>query len=220
MSKMNIVEQSIASINKIIEAIESKTNLILSDLPTDKTALVIVDMINGFAKEGMLHSPRVNNLIPEIVALSKKSDAMHIKKIAFADAHTSRSPEFDAYPQHCLCGTSESEIVDEIKEVGGYKLILKNSTNGFLEEEFQQWLKENEEIDHYIVVGDCTDICIQQFAITLKTWFNKQDKKSRIIIPVNAVNTYDLDMHNGDLMQVMSLYTMLLNGIEIVKEII
>jgi nicotinamidase-related amidase len=188
----------------------------IKDLQKDRTALVIVDMINGFVREGALKSPRVEGVIPEVEKLSKMCDEMGIKKLAFADCHTDASPEFDAYPVHCVEGTSEWEVVDELKEIGGYKLIPKNSTNGFIEEEFQNWLGENKGIDTFIVTGDCTDICVQQFATTLKTWFNKEDMKVRVIVPVNAVETYDLGMHNGDLMQVAALYSMTINGIEIV----
>lgn len=219
MNKVNLIEESTKTLVDIVNILDTKPSLLLEELPSDNTALIIVDMINGFAKEGALQSPRVKEIIPEIVSLSMMCDRANIQKLAFADAHTHESPEFESYPMHCLKGTSESEIVDEIKEVGGYKLILKNSTNGFLEEDFQMWLDENAHIDHFIIVGDCTDICIQQFAVTLKTWFNKANKKSRVIVPINAAQTYDFELHNGNLMQIMSLYMMLLNGIEIVKEV-
>lgn len=116
-----------------------------------------------------------------------------------------------------MAGTYEGEIVDEIKRIGGYTLIGKNSANGFLEEKFQKWLKENQQISNFIITGDCTDICFQQFAITLKTWCNMQNKKVKVIIPMNAVETYDLSLHNGDLMNMMGLYNMITNGIEIVQ---
>ncbi len=192
----------------------------LEKLPAAHTSLVIVDMINGFARSGALKSKRVEDLIPEIVSLSLRCDELGITKLAFADNHTGISPEFEAYPVHCLKDTSEAQVVDEIKNVGGYKLIPKNSTNGFLEEEFQNWLEQNSGINTFIVTGDCTDICVQQFAVTLKTWFNKQNKNSRIIVPINAVDTYDLGIHNGDLTNIMALYNMHINGIEIVAALI
>ena len=131
--------------------------------------------------------------------------------------HTTVSPELEAYPIHALKGTNEAEIVDEIKEVGGYTLIPKNSTNGFLEEGFQKWLGGNARINTFLITGDCTDICIQQLAITLKAYFNMQNKKVRVIVPMNAVETYDLGTHDGDLMNVMALYNMMLNGIEVIS---
>ena len=172
----------------------------------------------GSAREGALKSSRVEEIIPAITELSKLCDKSGIVKLAFADCHATESPEFEAYPTHCLLGTNEVEIVDEIKEIGGYKLIPKNSTNGFHEEEFKKWLQENPQISNFIITGDCTDICIQQFAITLKTWFNKLNQKARVIVPINAVGTYDLGLHNANLMDLMALYNMTINGVEVIQE--
>lgn len=209
--------RSFQSLNEINNMLDNLPVIKLEDLVKEKSALVIVDMINGFIREGPMMSGRVETIIPEIVELSKKCGDQNIKKIAFADNHTDASPEFGSYPSHCIKGTSESEIVDEIKAVGGYHLIPKNSTNGFLEEAFQKWLNTNDPIDTFIITGCCTDICIQQFAITLKTWFNKNNRKSRVIVPVNAVETFDAEPHNAELINTIALFNMIINGVEVVK---
>ena len=218
-NKNDFLNRSIKTLGDMHDMMTERPAVRMKDLQADQTALVIVDMINGFAREGALKSPRVESLIHEIAELSKACDRLGIAKIAFADCHTAISPEFDSYPPHCMADTHESEIVDEIKEIGGYTLIPKNSTNGFLEGEFQKWLDENSHINNFIITGDCTDICVQQFSITLKTWFNMQNKKSRIIVPMNAVDTYDLGLHDGDLVNVVALYNMIINGVEVVKSI-
>lgn len=46
-----------------------------------------------------------------------------------------------------------------------------------------------------------------------------QNKKVRVIVPLNAVETYDLGIHNGDLMNVMALYNMIINGVEVVRNV-
>ncbi len=214
------VQESEVILEKIFDFINKKESISLKSLDPKKTALVIVDMINGFARTGVMQSSRVEELIPQIVKLSFKCEELKIQKIAFADHHSEKSPEFEVFPKHCLINTYETEVVEEIKTIGGYKLIKKNSTNGFLEPEFQEWLKTNEDIDQFIVVGDCTDLCVGQFAVTLKAHFNRLNRKSRIIVPINAVDTYDLGLHNGNLLQVMSLYQMTVNNIEVVKDII
>jgi nicotinamidase-related amidase len=217
INKNEFLKSSIEALGEVFDMLAKLLTIQLKNLQGEQTALVIVDMVNGFAREGALKSPRVEGLIPEIAELSKACDELHIRKIAFADCHTKASPEFDAYPAHCMIDTAEGEIVDELKEIGGYTLIPKNSTNGFLEEVFQKWLKENEHINTFVITGDCTDICVQQFAVTLKTWFNMQNKKVRIIVPINAVETYEFGLHNGDLMNVMALYNMIINGIEVAQ---
>lgn len=220
INKNEFLEKSNKTLGEIFDLLAGLPAIKLKDLQPENTALIIVDMINGFVREGALASERAEKAIPSIARLSKTCDEMQITKIAFADSHTNQSPEFGAYPEHCLAGTSESEVVDELKEIGGYTLIPKNSTNGFHEEEFKKWLKDNENVNTFIVTGVCTNICIEQFALTLKTYFNKQNVKSRVIVPVNTVETYDLNIHNGDLMNVMALYNMIVNGIEVVAEVL
>ncbi len=217
--KDDFLRRSAETLGEIFDMLGGLPMLRLKDLQGKQAALVIVDMVNGFTREGALKSSRVEGLIPEITGLSKVCDSLDIPKLAFADCHTKASPEFDAYPAHCMAGTHEGEIVDEIRELGGYVLIPKNSTNGFLEEEFHKWLEENQQVNTFIITGDCTDICVQQFATTLKAWFNMQDRKARVMVPMNAVETYDLGLHDGELVNLMALYNMMINGIEIVRSI-
>ena len=218
-NKNEFLKKSNETLEKIFDLLAGLPVVKVKDLQPENTAFIIVDMINGFVREGALASNRAEMAIPAIEKLSKLCDKNQIAKLAFADSHTNASPEFGAYPEHCLAGTSESEVVDELKEIGGYTLIPKNSTNGFHEEEFQKWLKDNQKIDTFIVTGVCTNICVEQFALTIKTFFNKQNKKSRVIVPINAVETYDLGIHDGDLMNVMALYNMIVNGIEVTPEV-
>lgn len=216
-NKKEFLKRSDKTLGEVFDMLANLPVIQLKELQGKKTALVIVDMVNGFVREGALKSPRVEGLISRILELSKACDELQITKLAFADSHSIASPEFDSYPEHCLRGTSEGEVVDELKEIGGYTLIPKNSTNGFLEEEFQKWVKINEQIDTLIVTGNCTDICVLQFSLTLKSWFNMQNKRARIIVPINIVETYDFGLHDGELMNIMALYNMMINGIEVVK---
>lgn len=213
------IKKSASTLINMLDYINSLPSLPLDCLEPEKTALVIVDMINGFTREGALKSERIEALIPVIAGLSEECGKRGIPRIAFADCHAEKSPEFGSYPVHCLAGTSESELIDELKKHPGYLLIPKNSTNGFLEEGFRDWLARNGTIRNFIVVGDCTDICVLQFALSLKTWLNMRNELSRIIVPVDAVDTYDLGQHDGDLLNVVSLHIMAGSGIEPVKSV-
>lgn len=217
--KSEFLKKSTETLDGIYDMLSLLPALSLDELPSEDTALVMIDMINGFAREGALQSSRIEALIPAIAVLSQECGRRGIARLAFADNHTQASPEFGSYPAHCLAGTSESEMVDELKSIGGYQMIPKNSTNGFLEDEFAQWIKQNSRIRNFIVAGDCTDICIQQFAVTLKTWFNRRNEPSRIIVPTNAVDTYDLGLHGADLLNASALFSMQVNGIELVAGI-
>lgn len=204
-------------LNSLKNNLDNLPTLNLSDLQLNKTELFIVDINNGFAKEGNMYSSRVNNLINPIVNFTK-SISKDIKSIiAFTDYHTDESVELLNYPTHCLKDTIECEIVDELKSIDNIKIVKKNSTNGF----FALSNLDFNNTDNIIIIGDCTDICVYQLAITLKSYFNQNNISKNIIVPINLVDTYHVDnVHPAELLNIVFFNSMIQNGIKVVKEII
>lgn len=188
----------------------------LNSLDLKNTMLFIVDMNNGFAKGGALYSERVEALISPIEKLAKILVINGCETIAFTDSHTKDSIELRSYPNHCLSDDTESEVVNEIKYIDGIKIIPKNSTNGFFcldDIDFNY-------TENIIVVGDCTDLCIYQFVVTLKAYFNQNNIDKNIIVPIDLVDTYHIPkIHNADIMNIVFLNSMIQNGIEVIKNI-
>lgn len=206
------------SLSELYDRVHSAPTLPLSALEPSRTALLVVDMVNGFVKDGPMSSPRVGALNKKLASLCKACSDRGIKVLAFADTHSMDSPEFSAYPPHCLQGDWESEVTEEISRSCVYTRISKNSTNGFLEPEFRTWIQEHPQIDCFLVVGDCTDICIQQLALSLKAEFNRQNRPARVIVPASCCETFDLGLHDGDLMHLVALYSMGEGGVELVAD--
>ena len=184
-----------------------------------KTALVIVDMVNGFLTEGALSSPRSAAVLPACEALLRNMQDDAFPKVAFADCHEPDCIEFASFPPHCIRGTSESEIAPGLREIGGYLLIEKNSTNGAITPEFQKWLAENNDVTRIVVCGVCTDICVMQFCLTLKTLCNQAERPMEVLVPLNAVATYDAPGHNADLCEALALQFLQQAGITLTKKI-
>ncbi len=191
----------------------------LSAFKEDSTALVVVDMINGFAVSGALCSANTASIVPQVEQLMQACRRKGIPMVFFADSHSKDSPEFQSYPVHCLAGEEESRPVEVLEQVGGYTLIPKASTNGFLEPAFQQWLKEHPKVDQFIITGCCTDICVQQFALTVKTDFNRRCLPSRVVVPAELTATYDASGHPAALTELASYHNMATSGVEIVSHI-
>lgn len=183
------------------------------------TLLVVIDMVNGFAREGALASSQVAGIIPSVAGLAGRCARLGIPRLSLSDCHTAHSGEFAAFPPHCLEGTREAELVDELKAVPGFTMVTKNSTNGFLEEGYLRWLGTHPAVNTFVVAGDCTDICIQQFAQTLKCHFNRLDMPSRVIVPADAVATYDAPGHSAALCHVAALNSLMLGGVEVVSAV-
>ena len=207
-----IVELSYLKNN--LDNLESES---ISNINLEKTDLYIIDMNNGFAKGGSLYSPRVNSLIEPITKFSTYlSNKLH-RIVAFTDCHPSNCLEFSTYPSHCLEDDYESEVIDELKTIENLKVLPKNSTNAF----FALDNLDFNDTENIIIIGDCTDICVYQFAITLKTYFIQNNINKNIIVPANLVETYDIPgVHSGDLCNIVFLNSMIQNGIKVIKEFV
>jgi nicotinamidase-related amidase len=210
---MNNLIDDLKSFELIIQNLKSEN---ISNINLSKTILFIVDMNNGFAKSGALYSQRVENLIDPIASFANFIGNNNCPIIAFTDSHNPDSIELKNYPKHCLVDDIESDIIDELKSINGLTIVPKNSTNGFFAlENFDYSSFEN-----IIIVGDCTDICIYQFATALKAYFNHLNIDKNIIVPVDLVDTYDIpNIHSANLMNLVFLNSMIQNGINVVKTI-
>jgi nicotinamidase-related amidase len=199
----------------------------------DKIAVISVDVINGFCYEGPLASPRVATIVDPIVALFKKTYQAGVRHfILTQDTHPADAVEFESYPPHCIRGTHESEAVDKFKELPFFEqfwVIPKNSINSVIGTDLNAWLDVHPEVNTFITVGDCTDLCTYQLAMHLKLRANARNEKARVILPVDCVDTYDLPVklaqeigavpHAGNLLHYIFLYHMRLNGIEVVSKV-
>lgn len=208
------------TLSEMFDRYTSLETVNIAEFSDSKPVLIMVDIINGFIREGALHSERIADIISQVEKLLKyfKSNSMEV--IAFADYHSENSTEFASFPKHCIAGTSESLIVDELKRIGGYQLIPKNSTNGFHAPKFQEFIKEKQDRDVFIVTGDCTDICVINFCISLKTYFDEHNMKKEIILPIDCVETYDGDGHDAELMNIVAIKLMENAGIRVVRSVV
>lgn len=211
------MEKILKDYKSLLNNLENLSTKNMTDFDLNKTGLFIVDMNNGFTREGALSSPRVEKIINPIADFGKVLSSKINTIVAFTDTHDENSVELKSYPTHCLRGDSESKIVDEILQIENIDILEKNSTNGF----FAMDIDKYKDLDNFIVVGCCTDICVYQFVLTLKTYFNQNNLDKNIIVPINLVETYDMDnLHNGDMLNTVFLNSMIQNGINVVKEII
>ena len=79
--------------------------------------LIIVDMVNGFVEEGVLHDKQIKKIIPRQIELIKEAHAKGNLIIFIKDTHEENAVEFKRFgnTKHCVRGTKEAEVVDELK---------------------------------------------------------------------------------------------------------
>ena len=171
--------------------------------------LIVVDMINGFIKEGNMADPTINHITPKIIKLIEEI----IKKeegLAFIrDSHQIDSTEFQKFPEHCIDGTTESELIDELKPYEEYGITYKkNSTSTMFAKDFMNDLDKMKKLRRVIVTGCCTDICIMNLVIPLINYFDEQNRNIEVIVQEDAVETYNAPYHNRDEYNEMALKLM------------
>ena len=155
----------------------------------------------------------------EVVRLVKLFLGRGDDVIAFMEGHTKDSIEFKDFPLHCVLGTSEAELIEPLKSYEDEMLcIRKNSTCGFITNGFQQYLEENRDIlKELVFVGVCSDLCVMNAAIPTKMYMNQYDIDCDVIVPENAIDTFDASGHSRDEYNQIAKKILRLNGIKVPK---
>lgn len=199
-----------------------------------RAAILSADMVVGFCGEGALASPRVAGIVEPVVSLFQRAHDVGVRYFVLAqDTHSEKAEEFNAFPPHCLRGTSESDTIPELKRLpfsDTFTVVEKNSLDPSLGTGLESWLDSHSELEDLIVVGDCTDLCTYSSAMYLRLRANARGLKQRVVVPANAVQTYDMPIetareigalaHPGDFFHLTFLYHMALNGIRVVKSVV
>ena len=190
----------------------------VKDLKIYKGMLIVVDMVNGFVREGVMADSYIEHIIPEQIRLIKEF-LQKEEGIAFVkESHSKDCMEFKTFPEHCVKGTSEAELVDELKPFEKDALVyLKNSTSAMFAKNFLRDIDEMINLRNVVITGCCTDICDLNLAIPLKNYFNEYNREVDIYVPENAVETYDAPNHNRDEYNEMAFKLMNQSGIKLVK---
>ena len=161
-----------------------------------KRCLIVVDMVNGFVREGVLHDEEIARIIPEQIKLIKEALASEDTLVIFIkDTHNKDSKEFKRFGNtyHCLEGTKEADLVDELIPYEGLEntiSIEKNSTSFMEAPDFRKIVKELNNVEEYGICGCCTDICVVNGAIGLANYNDQWNRDVTIKAYKDAIATY------------------------------
>ncbi len=182
-----------------------------------KDLAINIDMINGFVKEGTLAAPSIMRVVKrqqEILDEYKNNEEKGI--IFIRDEHTKDAVEFKTFLEHCLKGSTESELIDELKEY--YKDAYdfpKNSTNFIFAPGFQEQINKFENLETVTLMGCLSEVCVKNGGITLRNYFDQNNKDIDIYVAADAIDTYDAPGHNADEVTEQALNDMEANGIKV-----
>ena len=196
-----------------------------------RTAILCVDVINGFCTIGPLSSPRVQGIVSPIVKVFVAAHQLGVRHFLLPqDTHDPQAVEFGSYPPHAVRGDLESLTVPELRALPfaeSFVIIEKNSISAAENTSLGAWLDAHPDVNTFIVTGDCSDLCTYQLAMHLRLRANSRQLQGvRVVLPADCVQTYDTPIdvalrlgippHHADLLHAVFLSNMFTNGVEVV----
>ena len=168
----------------------------------EHVACLTVDAVKGFCSEGVMSSPQMKAVVPNIAACVKGAAECGAGQLIFTcDSHEADSPEFQSWPAHCIKGTSESELEDELTSLecsGSFKIIPKPAISSFVDTTLLQTLRSHTELNTFIVMGGVTDLCLYHLVAGLRFFSVSGRHGWRVIVPENAAATFDMDCRSAE----------------------
>ncbi len=125
-------------------------------------ALLVVDMLKGFCEEGrpLYCGPGVATIIPFIRKLIAGYNQRDETVVFICDSHEPNDLEFEMFPPHCIRGSEEAEVIDELRGVATNEVVIpKTRYSGFFGTDLEELLAGIAP-DVVEVVGVCTNICV------------------------------------------------------------
>ncbi|MBI4729617.1 MAG: cysteine hydrolase [Acidobacteria bacterium] len=154
--------------------------------------LLVVDVQNGFTRLGALASPRCLAGVDRIVRIVATERDRGALLVFTADTHAPDDPEFAVFPPHCIRGTAEAEVVDELKPwLDGAILIPKTRYSALHGTDLGRLL-DGWQPEEVAVVGLCTDVCV------LHTVADLRNRDWRVRVIADGVETFDSPDHPAE----------------------
>ena len=167
----------------------------VKNLEVYESMFIVVDMVNGFVREGVLHDEEIAKVIPRQIELIKEARNNGSLVVFIKDTHNEEASEFRRFgnTKHCVRGTSEAEIVDELLpfvDLDDTISIEKNSTSFMEVPDFRRVATDARNIRRVDVVGCCTDICDFNGIMGYANFSDQHNRGIEFNLHTDAVATY------------------------------
>lgn len=167
----------------------------VKNLKVYETALIVVDMVNGFVNEGVLHDKNIRKIVPRQLELLEEAEKKGSLIILVKDTHNNTATEFKRFggKPHCVKGTKEAELIDELKpfeQKDNVITVEKNSTSLMESPQFREIVRQAENLKEVNFVGCCTDICVFNGAMGLANYYDQWNRDVTINVHEDAIATY------------------------------
>ena len=123
--------------------------------------LIVCDMLNDFVT-GALANPRSERIIPNIQdLLARARDDSKNWLVAYVnDAHLPGDVELEVWGEHAMAGTPGAQVIPDLASTAEEAELQKRVYSVFHETGLDPLLRYHG-VDHVVLVGMLTNICIQ-----------------------------------------------------------
>ncbi|WP_181684774.1 cysteine hydrolase family protein [Halorhabdus salina] len=133
----------------------------------DRTAVVVVDMQNGFCHpEGSLYAPASEDAIEPCVDLVDRAREADATVVYTRDVHTDEQfedahyyDEFERWGEHVLEGSWDAELIEQLQSREPDLAIEKHTYDAFHETQLDGWLSARG-IDDLLICGTLANVCV------------------------------------------------------------
>ncbi|MFC7018710.1 MULTISPECIES: cysteine hydrolase family protein [Haloarcula] len=133
----------------------------------DSTALIVVDMQNGFCHpDGSLYAPPSEDAIGPVTDLVERARAADASVVFTRDVHPPEQfddahyyDEFERWGEHVLEGSREAQLVDELVPREDELVVEKHTYDAFYRTQLEGWL-DTHAIDDLVVCGTLANVCV------------------------------------------------------------
>ena len=137
------------------------------DYDADSTALVVVDMQNGFCHpDGSLYAPGSEDAIEPVGDLVDRAHDAGIPVVYTRDVHLPEQfddahyyDEFDRWGEHVVEDSWEAEIVDGLAVAEDDHIVVKHTYDAFYQTELEGWLTAHG-IEDLLICGTLANVCV------------------------------------------------------------
>ena len=146
----------------------------------------MTDVQEGFTRIGNLASPECAAKIPSVVSITRDELDRGTPVIFTKDSHVEGDLEFRMFPPHCIVGTPEHQLVEELRpfEDRAAAVIRKRRFSAFFDTELEDVLAGLRP-DEVHIMGFCTDICV------LHTTSDLRNRDYIVVVRAEGCETFD-----------------------------
>ena len=154
--------------------------------------VLVIDMVRGFLEPGhnLYCGDDARRIIPNVRSLLEREREAGSEILFISDHHDPDDLEFEIFPVHCVKGTDEPRVIQELADfLTERNLVPKNRYSGFFNTDLAQRLEQSRP-EKLIICGVCTDICV------LHTTSDARNRDYRVEVPADCVASFNTEAHS------------------------